>query len=288
MKKNKRAVDLVVISDIHLGTYGCQAEALSKYLKSIDPKTVVLNGDIIDIWQFKKRYWPKSHMKIIKHFMNWVTEGVTVYYVTGNHDELLRKFVGFEMNSFKIVNKVNLTIEDKNAWIFHGDVFDVTMQYSKWLTKLGAIGYDLLIVINSIVNKISQSFGKGRISLSKRIKDSVKSAVKFINNFEEIASNIAIDNGYDYVICGHIHQPKIKTYTNDKGSVQYLNSGDWIENLTSLEYHNGNWEIFQYEEDDFKNSKTQDSNEKQDSTEKTSKELFNALLNEFKLGTKED
>ena len=180
--KQKREVDLVVISDIHLGTYGCQAESLYKYLKSISPKTVVLNGDIIDIWQFKKRYWPKSHMKIIKHIMNWVTEGITVYYVTGNHDELLRKFVGFEMNSFKVVNKVVLTLEDNKAWIFHGDVFDVTMQYSKWLTKLGAIGYDTLILINSIVNKISYAFGKGRISLSKRIKDSVKSAVKFINN----------------------------------------------------------------------------------------------------------
>lgn len=278
--KQKREVDLVVISDIHLGTYGCQAEALYKYLKSISPKTVVLNGDIIDIWQFKKRYWPKSHMKIIKHIMNWVTEGITVYYVTGNHDELLRKFAGFEINSFKVVNKVVLTLEDKKAWIFHGDVFDVTMQYSKWLTKLGAIGYDTLILINSIVNKISHAFGKGRISLSKRIKDSVKSAVKFINNFEETASDIAITKGFDYVICGHIHQPKIRTYSNTHGSVQYLNSGDWIENLTSLEYHYGQWTIFYYKEEDFKNNTTNDN---YDSTEKSSKELFNALLNEFNL-----
>ena len=276
----KRDIDLVVLSDIHLGTYGCQAVALSNYLNSICPKTVVLNGDIIDIWQFKKRYWPKSHMKIIKHIMNWVTEGATVYYVTGNHDELLRKFSGFEMNSFRIVNKVVLTLEDKKAWIFHGDVFDVTMQYSKWLTKLGAIGYDILILINSVVNKISQFFGKGRISLSKRIKDSVKSAIKFINNFEEIASDIAITNGYDYVICGHIHQPKIRTYSNDNGFVQYLNSGDWIENLTSLEYHNGQWTIFCYKEEDFKNNSTYDN---YDSTEKSNKELFNALLNEFNI-----
>mgnify|MGYP001820043040 CR=1 FL=1 len=276
----KRNVDLVVISDIHLGTYGCQAEALSNYLNSICPKTVVLNGDIIDIWQFKKRYWPKSHMKIIKHILNLVTEGVTVFYVTGNHDELLRKFAGFEINSFKVVNKVVLTLEDKKAWIFHGDVFDVTMQYSKWLTKLGAIGYDILILINNIVNKISQFFGKGKISLSKRIKDSVKSAVKFINNFEETASDIAITNGYDYVICGHIHQPKIRTYSNSNGLVQYLNSGDWIENLTSLEYHNGQWTIFYYKEEDFKNNSIYDN---YDNTEKSNKELFNALLNEFNI-----
>ena len=102
----KRKLDILVISDVHLGTYGCHATELLHYLKSVKPKTVILNGDIIDIWQFSKRYWPKAHMKIIKHFMEWVTKGVKIIYVTGNHDEMLRKFTGFKMGSFKIVDKI--------------------------------------------------------------------------------------------------------------------------------------------------------------------------------------
>ena len=138
MKNKKRKLDVVVISDVHLGTYGCHAKELLRYLKSIKPKIVVLNGDIIDIWQFSKSYFPKSHMKVIKHFMSWLSKGTKVYYVTGNHDEMLRKFEGLKMGSFKVVNKVVLELQDKKkAWIFHGDVFDVTMQHSKWLAKLG-------------------------------------------------------------------------------------------------------------------------------------------------------
>ena len=113
----KRKIDILVLSDIHLGTYGCHAKELLCYLKSIKPKTVILNGDIIDIWQFSKRYWPKSHMKVIKHLMHWMSKGVKIYYVTGNHDEMLRKFVGFKMGSFKIVNKVILELDNnKTAW----------------------------------------------------------------------------------------------------------------------------------------------------------------------------
>ena len=181
----KRKLDILVISDVHLGTYGCHAKELLHYLKSVKPKTVILNGDIIDIWQFSKRYWPKAHMKIIKHFMEWVTKGVKIIYVTGNHDEMLRKFTGFKMGSFKIVDKVIIELDnEKKAWVFHGDVFDVTMQHSKWLAKLGAAGYDALIIINSVVNFISEKiFKRGKVSLSKKIKNSVKSAVKFINNF---------------------------------------------------------------------------------------------------------
>ena len=132
MKSKKRKVDIVVISDVHLGTYGCHAKELLQYLKSIKPKMVVLNGDIIDIWQFSKSYWPKNHMKVIKHLMSWLSKEIKMYYITGNHDEMLRKFAGFKMGSFRVVNKVVLELEDsKRAWIFHGDVFDVTMQHSK-------------------------------------------------------------------------------------------------------------------------------------------------------------
>jgi len=246
----KRKIDVLVLSDIHLGTYGCHAKELLVYLNSIKPKTVILNGDIIDIWQFNKHYWPKSHMKVIKCFMGWMSKGAKIYYVTGNHDEMLRKFVGFKMGSFKIVNKVVLELENnKTAWFFHGDIFDVTMQHSKWLAKLGAIGYDTLILINSLANFISAKvFNKGKLSLSKKIKNSVKSAVKFVNDFEQTAADIAIANNYDYVVCGHIHQPEMREIKNEHGSTIYLNSGDWIENLTALEYNDRNWEIYKFDE----------------------------------------
>ncbi len=275
----KREVELIVISDVHLGTYGCHAEELLKYLKSIQPKTVILNGDIIDIWQFKKHYWPKSHMKVIKHIIGWITDGVTVYYITGNHDEMLRRFENFSINSFTIVNKVVLELDNKKAWFFHGDVFDVTMQHSKWLTKLGATGYDLLILLNNSINRISKSLGKEKISLSKKIKNSVKGAVKYINNFELTASEIAIENEYNYVVCGHIHQPKIKEYKNKNGQVTYLNSGDWIENLTVLEYDLEKWSIYKYEENHFNNLNI----DLGDIIEKSNKEIFNELLADFNL-----
>jgi len=248
-KKKKREVDLVILSDIHLGTYGCHAEELLRYLKSIKPKKIILNGDIIDMWQFTKRYWPKSHMQVIKHIMGLLAKNTKVIYLTGNHDEMLRKFAGFRLGSFLIDNKVVLKLHKKRAWVFHGDVFDVTMQHSKWLAKLGAIGYDTLIVINTFVNWVMTKLGREKISLSKRVKDSVKSAVKFINNFEKTAADIAIDNEYDYVICGHIHQPEMKTIKTEKGEVIYLNSGDWIENLTALEYHGMEWSLYRYADD---------------------------------------
>jgi UDP-2,3-diacylglucosamine pyrophosphatase LpxH len=278
----KRNIDILILSDIHLGTYGCRAKELLKYLKSIRPKHVILNGDIIDIWQFSKHYWPKSHMKIIKYVMQWVSEGVKVDYITGNHDEMLRKFVGFKMGSFTIENKVLINLKKEKAWIFHGDVFDITMQHSKWIAKLGAIGYDSLIVLNSAINFLAVKFGKQPISMSKKIKNSVKSAVKFINNFEQIAAEIAIENKYDYVICGHIHQPEIKEITTDKGKVVYLNSGDWVENLTALEYTKGKWKLYTYEEDFKLKAHKEEVLEKDEVLENNV--LFNALLQEFKMG----
>ena len=281
MKNSKRKIDIVVISDVHLGTYGCRAAELLQYLKSIRPKTVVLNGDIIDVWQFSKSYWPKSHMKVVKHLMSWLTKGIKIHYITGNHDEMLRKFVGFKIGSLSISNKIVLELdESKKAWIFHGDVFDVTMQHSKWLAKLGAIGYDMLILINTIANFISKKiFRKGKLSLSKKIKNSVKSAVKFINNFEQTAADIGISNKYDYVICGHIHQAEMRTLSNQHGSIMYLNSGDWVENLTALEYVNGAWSIYRYDPDHFIYSQIDHS----DDPELSHEQIFDNLLQEFNL-----
>lgn len=285
MKKNKkRKLDYVVISDVHLGTYGCKAAELLNYLKSIDPKVLILNGDIIDIWQFNKRYFPKSHMNVIKHITGLLSKGTEVYYITGNHDEMLRKFKGFQLGNFKILNKLVLDIDDKKTWIFHGDVFDVTMKHSKWLAKLGGKGYDLLILINTFINWISRLFGYGKLSLSKKIKNSVKSAVKFINHFEETASDIAIDNNYDYVVCGHIHQPEIREIANAKGKTTYLNSGDWIENLTALEYKKKQWTLYEYNKDEIvKNNTVKLSKKELKALKKQDSQnfIFNEFLKEF-------
>ena len=284
MKKGKRQVDIIVISDVHLGTYGCRAKELLHYLKSIKPKIVVLNGDIIDIWQFSKSYWPKSHMKVIKHLMNWLSKGVKVYYVTGNHDEMLRKFEGFKMGSFQIVNKLVLELDNsEKAWIFHGDVFDVTMQHSKWLAKLGAIGYDSLIMINSLANWISEKvFNKGKLSFSKKLKNSVKSAVKFINSFEQTAADIGISNNYQYVVCGHIHHPEMRMIEQENGKIMYLNSGDWIENLSALEYHNGNWTLFRFDDSE---RVAMLNLQEEETDEMNIRQLFNQMLTEFNLKT---
>lgn len=287
MKKTKRRkIDIAVISDVHLGTYGCRAAELTNYLKTINPKVLILNGDIVDIWQFKKRYFPKSHMKVIKQLMSFITSGTKVYYITGNHDEMLRKFKGFRLGSFEIVNKIVLDIDGKKGWFFHGDVFDVTMQHSKWLAKLGGIGYDFLIMLNTAVNWMSEKLGYGRLSFSKKIKNSVKSAVKFINDFETTASEIAITEGYDYVVCGHIHQPEIKIITSEKGNTTYLNSGDWIENLTALEYNNQQWSIYEYEKDNIAQELTKNievTDVELVMAEQSTSELFEELLIEFNI-----
>ncbi len=277
-KKYKRKIDLLVLSDIHLGTYGCQSKALLQYLDSIKPKVVVLNGDIIDMWQFSKRYWPKSHMQVLYKIMHWARKGVKIHYITGNHDEMLRKFAGFKLGNLSIENKLVLNLDGKKTWIFHGDVFDVSMQHSKWLTRLGSHGYDLLILINAFCNWVSVKMGRGKISLSKNIKNSVKSAIKFINDFEKITAEIAIENGYDYVLCGHIHHPEIKTIHTAQGQVEYLNSGDWIENLTALEYHNKEWKLFRYEAADFEAIK---SNDEDAIVLMENQEIFHQMLESF-------
>ena len=244
---SKRKLKLAVLSDIHLGTYGCQAKAVNKYLKSIEPEILVLNGDIIDIWQFSKHYWPKSHMKVVQRIFKMLGNGTKIYYLTGNHDEMLRKFTDFNLGNLEVLNKLVLELDGKKAWFFHGDVFDITMKHSKWLAKLGAVGYDFLIILNSIANFISEKIlRRGRLSFSQKVKQGFKSAIKFIDDFEETAVQVAIEKKYDYVICGHIHHPIIKNFPTDYGTITYLNSGDWVENLTALEYNNGNWSLYQH------------------------------------------
>ena len=252
MAKQKREVEVVILSDIHLGTYGCHAKELVAYLKSISPKLLILNGDVIDGWAFSKRYFPNSHMSVLSEFFKMMKKGTQVIYITGNHDEFLRKYTDLSMGNLFLTDKYLLEIEGKKHWIFHGDVFDHTTSGSaKFIAKLGGMGYDWLILVNRAINWILEKFGKGKVSLSKKVKNSVKKAVKFIGDFEKKATEIAINNHYDYVICGHIHQPADKIWTTEKGSVHYLNSGDWIENLSWLEYNHGEWNLKFFNEKDF-------------------------------------
>lgn len=247
----KRKVEVVVISDVHLGTFGCHAKELLQYLNSIKPKTLILNGDIIDIWQFRKSYFPANHLKVIKKIISLSTKGTKIYYLTGNHDEFLRKFSDLHIGNLNLIDKLVLELDDKKAWIFHGDVFDASVNHAKWLAKLGGWGYDILILFNRFLNWVLKQMNKEPYSLSKKIKNNVKSAVKFITKFENICTDLAIEKKYDYVICGHIHEPKIEMIETSKGKTMYLNSGDWIENLTSLEYNNKKWKIYQYEPKDY-------------------------------------
>lgn len=248
----KRALDIVVISDVHLGTYGCHASELNNYLKSIEPRTLVLNGDIFDMWNFKKSYFPKEHMEVVRRLLKMAVNGTKVYYLTGNHDDVLRKFGELSLGLIQLRNKLVFQVDGKTHWVFHGDVFDPSIQGARWLAKLGGKGYDLLIRINRMYNKGRKLFGLKPASFSAKVKRGVKGALRFIADFEEIAIEMASQNDYDYVICGHIHQPQIREVEAKNGkTVHYMNSGDWVEHLTALECKAGKWELYHYHKADY-------------------------------------
>lgn len=257
---DKRSVDVVVISDVHLGTYGCRAKELVAYLKSITPNILILNGDIIDCWQFSKRYFPSSHMAVIKEVLNMMMQGTRVFYITGNHDEQMRRYTDFQLSNFTLTDKLVLEIDNKMTWIFHGDVFDNTTKGgAKIIAKLGSNGYAMLILFNRFVNRLLKAIGREKLSISKKVMQEVNKAVTKINDFESIAAELAIDKKYDYVICGHIHQPQKRVVKTEKGEVVYLNSGDWVEHLTALEYQQGEWTIFEYDEAKFQHMPAQET-----------------------------
>lgn len=244
----KRPLDVVVLSDVHLGTYGCHATELLQYLRCIQPRLLILNGDIIDIWNFSKRYFPAAHLEVISEICHLASTGTRVVYITGNHDELLRKYSDLALGNFQIADKLVMEINGKMCWIFHGDVFDATTKgWAKVLARLGGKGYDLLILLNSFINWALRAMGREKMSFSKKVKAGVKKAVAWIDNFEQTAAELAIEKHYDYVICGHIHQPEHRVVTTEKGSVVYLNSGDWVENLTALEYEGQQWVLYHFD-----------------------------------------
>ena len=273
----KRNLDILVISDLHLGTYGSEADEVLTYLDTIDADKIVINGDFVDIMLFNKRFWPSSHMKVIKYFLDLISQGKEIYYVTGNHDELMRKFLNFKIQNFKIVNQVVLDTNEGKVWIFHGDVFDFSIQ-TGWLTKLAGFVYDYMIIFNSWINKkIMKPLGQKRLNFSKVIKANVKTAVQYFANFEIKAAKIAQKNGYKYVVCGHIHTPKIESFDINGEEIIYMNSGDWLESLSSLEYVDNKWSIYMHKRTEYE-YKGVDSR-----IEMTNKELYKDLIAEFEI-----
>jgi UDP-2,3-diacylglucosamine pyrophosphatase LpxH len=245
----KRAIDVAIISDLHLGTYGCRAKEVVTYLKSISPQLLVLNGDIIDIWQFSKHYFPAAHMAVIKEIFHLLSNGTRVVYITGNHDELLRRYSDLELGHFQLADKMVIEIHKKRTWIFHGDAFDNTTKGgARFWAKLGSNGYAVLLGFNRFINRCARLLGREPVSLSRKVMERVNKSIIRINAFETLVAELAIEKNYDYVVCGHIHQPQKRVIETEKGKVTYLNAGDWIEHLTALEYYNNDWHIYHYNE----------------------------------------
>ena len=274
----KRNLDILVISDLHLGTYGSEADEVLAYLKTVEAKKIVINGDFVDIMLFNKKFWPNSHMKVVKHILDLISQGKEIHYVVGNHDELLRKFLNYKIKNFQIVNQVVLDTEEGKVWLFHGDVFDFSIQ-TAWITKLASFLYDYMIMFNSWLNKnVMKPMGRKRLNFSKTIKANVKTAIQYFSNFERVAAETAHKNGYKYVVCGHIHTPKIESFNVDGKEVIYMNSGDWLESLSSLEYVNNKWSIYMHAR-----SENEFEKDEGDRIEMTNKELYKDLIAEFKI-----
>ncbi|HEX7845151.1 MAG TPA: UDP-2,3-diacylglucosamine diphosphatase [Chitinophagaceae bacterium] len=244
----KRALDVAILSDLHLGTYGCRANEILTYLKSISPQLLILNGDIIDGWQFSKRYFPPSHMAVIKEIFDLLSNGTRVIYITGNHDENFRRYADLQLGHLQLVDKMIIEIDGKMTWIFHGDVFDHTTKGSaKFWARMGSNGYAVLLAFNRLLNRFMKLIGKNPLSFSKKVMKRVNESIIRIDEFEALVAELAIEKKYDYVICGHTHQPAQKLFETEKGKVMYLNSGDWVEHLTALEYYEKQWRLYEYD-----------------------------------------
>jgi len=247
----------IFISDIHLGTKGCQADALCAFLKNNTCENLFLVGDILDGWRLKKKwYFPQSHANVIRRILTAAKRGTKVYYILGNHDEALRGFLRYDISfgDIKIINRYDYVgVDGKRYLVTHGDAFDNLMaKDKKWLMHLGDTLYTFFIWFNRQFNRVRSLLGLKYWSLSKWLKDNAKHAVKFINRFEEYIATYCEAKGYDGVICGHIHKAEIKQI----GNVTYMNDGDWVESATALlEHKDGTWEIY-YDSTQTNNSNT--------------------------------
>jgi len=247
----RRQLDVVILSDLHLGSYHCRAQELHKYISSIQPKTLVLNGDVIERTAITKRYFPRQHMEIINSLLHLTLMGTNIYYVTGNHDDYLRKFLSVSLGPIHLREKLELQIKGEKYWIFHGDILDAQRMVSPAVRYLGDKGYHFLLQLNRSQNAIRKMWGKPPTSLANKLKAKVGKAQTYIEQFENTATSLAAKKGFDIVICGHIHQPKIRQMSVGEKKLVYMNAGDWVENLTALELRFGQWELYRYSALDF-------------------------------------
>lgn len=237
----------IFISDIHLGTKFAQADLLVNFLKHTESDNLFLVGDIIDGWAIKRKFkWYQSHSNVVQRILKIAKKGTKVHFITGNHDEFIRPFVPLVLgDSLEVKNEMEYESLDGNRYLItHGDFFDMVTMTKKWLAVLGDYGYDLILHLNLILMKIFKLFKiKTKWSLSKFVKDNVKKSVSFINDYENILSTYAKKNGYDGVICGHIHKAEIRDINN----IHYINCGDWVESCTAIvETYDGEWEILHW------------------------------------------
>lgn len=237
----------VWISDTHLGTPGCNAELLLDFLRSIACDKLYLVGDVIDGWQLRKGwYWPQRHNDIVRSVLKLAKHGSRVIYVPGNHDDVLRDFVGLHFGGVEILPEdVHVTADGRRLLVLHGDIFDSVVLYARWLAHLGDHAYTLMLKTNDIYNAVRRWMGLPYWSLAAHLKKKVKNAVQFISRYEEVVARAAADRHADGVVCGHIHTAEIRQF----GDVTYYNDGDWVESCTALvEHHDGRIEIIDWAE----------------------------------------
>lgn len=237
----------IFISDLHLGSKGCQSSMLLDFLRNTRSDYLYLVGDIIDGWRLKNKwFWPQEHNDVVQKILRKARHGTKVYYVSGNHDELVRKFVPINLGEVNIVNEViHITADNKKLLILHGDKFDAIIRVAPWLAHLGDYAYDFALWINVTLNKIRKKLGYKYWSLSKFLKLKVKKAVSYINRYEEVVANYAFKKNMNGVVCGHIHHASDKII----GDVHYYNDGDWVENCSALvEHFDGKLELIYWKD----------------------------------------
>ncbi|MEH3159047.1 MAG: UDP-2,3-diacylglucosamine diphosphatase [Sphingomonas taxi] len=231
----RRRYRTIWISDVHLGTRGCNAEMLIDFLDRVDSEQLYLVGDIVDGWRLKKRfYWPASHNDVVWRIMKRAKRGTRVTYIPGNHDEVFRQFAGMDFGGVKIRRKaIHTTADGRRLLVLHGDEFDAITLAHRWIAFVGDSAYTALMVVNQWLNVARRLLGLPYWSLSKHAKAKVKNAVAFISHFEEVVAHAAGSRGVDGVVCGHIHTAEIRQI----GDVAYYNDGDWVEGCTALVEH---------------------------------------------------
>ena len=243
--RERRRYRTIWISDIHLGTRGCNARLLIDFLDHVDSDRLYLVGDIIDGWRMKKRfYWPASHNDVVWRVLKRAKRGTRIVYIPGNHDEMFRQFTGLNFGGVEIRRKaIHDTADGRKLLVLHGDEFDTIMLAHRWLAVVGDAAYVALMKVNTAVNAVRRRMGLPYWSLSKVAKHKVKNAVEFISRFEEVVAHEAGVRGVDGVVCGHIHTAEIR----EIGGVHYYNDGDWVEGCTALvEHFDGRMEVLHW------------------------------------------